>query len=903
MKKYLLVAVLIVLALTPLSRAFADVGATVITINTPVVSGTSVSITGTANSGTSACNAGGVISRTGPLCNCCPVPPTEPGAWATCQIDPTITYSISGPITRQGNTSITSSVYSPSGCVLQCSTASEGNQCRQAKNFSLSEANLLPGNYSVTVTTNDCRGTNSASKSVTIPSSLTAVCWAPQTSYVAGTQVKWQATVSGGSTYTYTWSGTDGLIGATNPIYKTYTATGTKTANLTVTSGGQTKNTSCSVAITAAPPISPVLCSPASQNASAGNQVSFTAASGTPPYSWSAPYGSPNSWNGVSFATTFGTNSAGLSRIVTVTDSGGGTSQCTVSVQSSSTPINGTITVNANVPATWSLVRPQDIFQQTVATTSAALYLQSQGTYQLTDPRAPGYSCAVRDASSRTIDAANQLIAYTVDCTPNGAQKGTPSVILKANGVRNSITIISGQSAQLTWSSADVDTCTASGAWSGTQVTYDPVGKSTGVLKNTSTYTLTCTGPYGSASDAVVVNVSNPGQTGTISVVSNVATTWSITGPNAFSQSQGSPSSGASYTGEIGTYTITNIPVLQGYSAPTVTPSSSQTLGANSTITFTIYYGGGGGGGGVACTPSMGTGFINQNVLYSASGGSGAYSWYAPGGQDETGGNFNNWSTSWPSNGLKTVTVTRGSSSATCYASISPFGNDVPQGTHDLNTDASCSVAGWAVDPDNRATDLSVRIYSDGVLKKTTTANLYRADLTGICSNGTCGFVDSLAGLITTGVAHSITAKAVDAQTGVEQTLAGSPKTINCPAPIPDYSIIKSSDITAASGKRGNGSTAATISVLPVNGFLSTVALSATSSLDGSVQYTFSPASLSSAQYSSGASFTVTFTKTVNPGAYPITVRGVGGGLTRTRVVNLNVATTPVKPPPVFEEF
>ena len=61
-----------------------------------------------------------------------------------------------------------------------------------------------------------------------------------------------------------------------------------------------------------------------------------------------------------------------------------------------------------------------------------------------------------------------------------------------------------GQSATLSWSSTDADSCMASGAWSGTRSATGSENLSPSV---TSTYTLTCTGDGGSASDTVTVTV------------------------------------------------------------------------------------------------------------------------------------------------------------------------------------------------------------------------------------------------------------------------------------------------------------------------------------------------------------------------------------------------------------
>jgi len=82
-----------------------------------------------------------------------------------------------------------------------------------------------------------------------------------------------------------------------------------------------------------------------------------------------------------------------------------------------------------------------------------------------------------------------------------------PTVDLKANGSDGPITIPYNTSAMLTWTSTNAPSgCTASGNWLGHR---DPQGsQSTGNLTSNAYYTLTCTGPGGSANDSVAVNVS-----------------------------------------------------------------------------------------------------------------------------------------------------------------------------------------------------------------------------------------------------------------------------------------------------------------------------------------------------------------------------------------------------------
>lgn len=83
-----------------------------------------------------------------------------------------------------------------------------------------------------------------------------------------------------------------------------------------------------------------------------------------------------------------------------------------------------------------------------------------------------------------------------------------PTVTLTASPA----TITAGQSSTLGWSSTDATACTASGAWTGAKATGGSQVVSPTV---TSTYTLTCTGPGGSAAKSATVTLgSTPAPTG-----------------------------------------------------------------------------------------------------------------------------------------------------------------------------------------------------------------------------------------------------------------------------------------------------------------------------------------------------------------------------------------------------
>ncbi|MBI5139420.1 hypothetical protein HZA26_02305, partial [Candidatus Nomurabacteria bacterium] len=113
----------------------------------------------------------------------------------------------------------------------------------------------------------------------------------------------------------------------------------------------------------------------------------------------------------------------------------------------------------------------------------------------------------------------------------------TPTADVKANGSDSTITITSGNSVTISWSSTNASSCTASGAWSGSKATSGSQSLSPTV---NSTYTITCNG----ASDSVTVNVNTPtatadikadGSDGPITITSGTATTISWTSSNASS--------------------------------------------------------------------------------------------------------------------------------------------------------------------------------------------------------------------------------------------------------------------------------------------------------------------------------------------------------------------------------
>jgi len=109
-----------------------------------------------------------------------------------------------------------------------------------------------------------------------------------------------------------------------------------------------------------------------------------------------------------------------------------------------------------------------------------------------------------------------------------------------------------------------------------------------------------------------------------------------------------------------------------------------------------------------------------------------------------------------------------------------------PTGFHDgfegIVGAGNCAAEGWAVDPDDPYRDLSIRILADGAPVAAGTADLFRQDLVdaGVSPDGTSGFHVGLWGLVSTDVAHAITAQALDEETAIWVDLADTPRELTC---------------------------------------------------------------------------------------------------------------------------
>lgn len=130
-----------------------------------------------------------------------------------------------------------------------------------------------------------------------------------------------------------------------------------------------------------------------------------------------------------------------------------------------------------------------------------------------------GWTGSVGVSGSQSTGALTTTTTYTILCTGAGGTASNsvvvqvgpapaPTVDIQANSSDGPITIAYNTTVTLSWTSATTTSCTAQNGWAGTKA-VSGTWTSSGLVANT-TYTLQCSGPGGTASDSVVVQVSPP---------------------------------------------------------------------------------------------------------------------------------------------------------------------------------------------------------------------------------------------------------------------------------------------------------------------------------------------------------------------------------------------------------
>jgi hypothetical protein len=160
----------------------------------------------------------------------------------------------------------------------------------------------------------------------------------------------------------------------------------------------------------------------------------------------------------------------------------------------------------------------------TLSLTADPTSVSSGGSTSLSWTSTNATSCAASDgwsgnkatSGSQSVGPLNANTTFTLSCTgTGGAVTRSVAVTVAATPPQPTVSltaspssVLRGEGSSLTWSSTNANSCTASGAWSGTKTTSG--NEQTGALTQTSTFTLTCSGTGGSASQSRTVTVTAP---------------------------------------------------------------------------------------------------------------------------------------------------------------------------------------------------------------------------------------------------------------------------------------------------------------------------------------------------------------------------------------------------------
>lgn len=422
------------------------------------------------------------------------------------------------------------------------------------------------------------------------------ICSGP-TSGAPGQGLTFGATEGSGTGYTWSGGQNPSPTGNGTSFTTSFSTTGAKTITLTDSAGG---TDTCPVTIS-----SGLSCSASPSGVNPGGSTTITAGGGTGTgYTWTTG-GSPASPSGNPVNVTYST--AGT-KTVTVRDSSGAQAQCYVSVYSSTTYVCSPTTQTVEVgqasnfgTSPWGAYgnwytaegNPQRLsgyylFSTTFSTpgTKTVYYTRtgsgtSECLVEVVEPQVNNASCVALSYPTQVVTGQQFQASATMQNTGtiNWTNDASPHRLGSKNPNGNNV-------------------------WGRTRVNlpFSPVNAGQQVTFNFTATAPSTAGTYSFDWGMLEEMVQWFGQScvaspqinvtagGTVNVTSNIATTWRLTGPDGI-VNQTAPAISQSYTSKpAGSHSISNIPTFAGYNTPTVTPASSQMLGAGGIVTFTINY-------------------------------------------------------------------------------------------------------------------------------------------------------------------------------------------------------------------------------------------------------------------------------------------------------------------------
>lgn len=556
---------------------------------------------------------------------------------------PTATIGSNSPICVGATLNLTSgggTTYAWSGPAAYTSSA---------QNPSISSASVAnTGVYTVTVTTNTCKGTNTVNVSVVAAPTVAVSSNTP----CPGNTMSLTATSNGTS---YSWSGPSSFTSSSqNPTIGNASAANSGVYTLTVSNAtGCTTTITLNASISAAS--SPTAVTSGTICAGQTLTLSTSSAGVGGSYQWAGPNGFTSSVQSPAITNAPTANSGVYS--VTVTSSAGcsGTTTANALVNANPTP-----TVGSNSPVC----------------VGATLSLTASGgtTYVWSGPGA--YTSSVQNPAIASTSVANSGV-YTVTATTSGCTgTNTISVNVVASPTMavSSNTPCAGATLSLTASSNGT-----SYSWSGpggyTSSSQNPaISNASSAISGV--YTLTVSNATGCTStttlNASINAASSPtaassgticaGQTLTLTTTS-AGGTFQWSGPNGFSSAAQSPSIANASTANSGVYTVT-VTSSAGCTGTTsvsalVNPTPTVTIGSNSPV----------------CA--------GTTLSLTASGGTG-YAWSGPNGYTSSSQNPAISPAATTDSGVYTVTVT--SQGCTNTNTVNTTVNAIPTPTASSNS-------------------------------------------------------------------------------------------------------------------------------------------------------------------------------------------------------------------------
>jgi hypothetical protein len=282
------------------------------------------------------------------------------------------------------------------------------------------------------------------------------------------------------------------------------------------------------------------------------NAQSCTGSGGTPASGWD---GSQATSNFAGFTTPPVANAGAYQFVLTCLGAGGSTQEIKTLIVSAQAP--------TPPPTVWLAAQPTQVIvgqsttlSWTTANASGCAASGGAGAWGGNEPTSSS------GTSSGALNTAGSY-SFTLTCTGAGGvtAKSTTVVVTPTSAPPVTAVIIdvspnqipSGGSGYITWSTVNANACVASGSWSGVQ---QPVGilVSTGTLTTPGLYsfTLTCTGPGGSASGTATLQVAAPpagistltATPTSIVVGQKVTLSWTTNNATACTGTGGSPADG-----------------------------------------------------------------------------------------------------------------------------------------------------------------------------------------------------------------------------------------------------------------------------------------------------------------------------------------------------------------------